>query len=287
MTTDDKVPNKTHADGIPRKTFAKGFKENWQTLKVARDERGVVTVTLNRPEKRNALSAQLIEELHTLTGALNDDGQARVVVLRGEGAVFCAGGDLVWMQDQIHADRGTRIEEATKLALMLNAWNTLSKPVIGVVHGGAWGGGVGLCCVCDVTLATDDASFGLTETKLGLIPATISPYVIARMGEGRARQVFMSARLFSAEEAMTLGVVSRCVSADGMAVAIEAEIKPYLKVAPGAVAASKALARSLGPVINRQTIDASIKALADVWETDEAQLGIAAFLTKTAPPWAL
>ncbi len=258
----------------------------WETLKVASDARGVVTVTLNRPDKRNALSATMIAELHQLTRVLNDDAHARVVVLQGEGTVFCAGGDLAWMHAQIQADRATRIEEATKLALMLNAWNTLKKPVVGVVQGGAWGGGVGLCCICDVTLALNDASFGLTETRLGLIPATISPYVIARMGEGRARQVFMSARLFSAAEAMELGVVSRCVSAEDATAAVEAEVTPYLKVAPGAVAASKALARSLGPVINRQTIDASITALADVWETDEAQAGISAFLNKTAAPWA-
>ena len=152
--------------------------------------------------------------------------------------------------------------------------------------GPGFGGGVGLACVCDVTLAAEDTRFGLTETRLGLIPATIGPYVLARMGEGRARRVFMSARIFGAAEAAELGIVAKAVPADGLDAAVEAEIAPYLSVAPGAVGAAKALARSLGPRIDAAVIDDTIRRLADVWETEEARHGIAAFLDKTSPRWA-
>ncbi|GGE41897.1 crotonase/enoyl-CoA hydratase family protein [Actibacterium pelagium] len=258
----------------------------YQTLDVKIDDRGVAYVTLNRPEKRNALSAQMIAELTDLAKTVGAQASTRAMVLTGAGDTFCAGGDLGWMMDQIKADRETRMLEARKLAMMLNALNEMPTPLIGMVQGGAYGGGVGMACVCDLTLALPTARFGLTETKLGLIPATISPYVLARMGEGRARQVFMSARLFKATEAVDLGVVSKVVDENAVDEAIEAEVAPYLSVAPGAVGAAKALARSLGPKISSAVIDDTIERLADVWETDEAREGIAAFLEKRPAPWA-
>jgi methylglutaconyl-CoA hydratase len=169
---------------------------------------------------------------------------------------------------------------------MLQALNTMSKPLIGRVQGDAFGGGVGMCCVCDAVVASDAAMFGLTETKLGLIPATIGPYVIARMGEGFARRVFMSSRIFDAAEAQTLGIIARHVDTGVLDAAIEAEVAPYLNVAPNAVGAAKALARSLGPVIERQAIDDTISRLVDIWEGEEAAHGLDAFLNKIAPRWA-
>jgi len=259
---------------------------DWKSLIVVKDDRGVVHVTLNVPDKRNALSAVMIDELTQVAAQLSNSAEIRAVVLKGSGSVFCAGGDLSWMQTQIKADRTTRIVEAKKLAMMLHAWNTLPKPVIGSVHGGAYGGGAGLCCVCDVAVATRDTRFGFTETKLGLIPATISPYVLARLGEGRARRVFMSARLFDAEEAVQIGLIAKAVDAEQLNVAVEQEVEPYLHTAPVAVGAAKQLARSLGPVIDESAIDESINRLADSWETDEAAVGIDAFLNRTQPPWS-
>ena len=250
------------------------------------DARGVVYLTLNRPDKKNALSAQMIAELTEFAASVEKEPTARVVVLRGAGDVFCAGGDLDWMRAQINADRAGRMAEARKLALMLQSLNEMSLPLIGVVHGGAFGGGIGMACVCDVVIAETGTKFGLTETRLGLIPATISPYVIARMGEGKARWVFMSARIFSAPEAQALDLVADCVSAEQLDARIEAEVAPYLKVAPGAVSASKALARSLGPKIDDAVIEDTVKRLADTWEGQEAKAGIDAFLTKKQPPWA-
>ena len=183
----------------------------YQTL-ILTIEGGVAHLTLNRPDVRNAMSGQLIAELHSVIDALATDTSLRCLVLSGAGAMFCAGGDLNWMKAQINADRAARIAEGTKLAKMLQALNTLTLPVIAKIHKGAFGGGVGLACCCDHVIATDDAKFGLTETKLGLIPATIGPYVAVRMGDAKARQVFMSSQVFDAVRALELNIIGKIVT---------------------------------------------------------------------------
>ena len=258
----------------------------FETIEVARDGRGVVTVTLNRPEVHNALSARMMDELTEVAAVLSAD-DSRVVVLTGAGKSFCAGGDLCWMRAQFDATPTVRAAEGRRLAGMLQALNTLPKPLIGRVQGNAFGGGVGLCCICDVTVGADGSLYGLTETRLGLIPATIGPYVIARLGEGLARRVFMSSRRFDAAEARDLGVLARVVAPDDLDAAVEAEVVPYLSCAPGAVAEAKALARRLGPVIDAATIDATIDALAARWAGDEASEGVGAFFDKRKPRWAV
>lgn len=255
------------------------------TLRIAVDPRGVATLTLALPEKHNALAPAMIAELTDAAATLGADKTVRVVVLAADGVSFCAGGDLNWMRAQMSADRAMRMAEARKLAEMLYALNTMPKPLIGRVQGNAFGGGIGMMSVCDVVIAAEGAKFGLTETRLGLIPATISPYVLARMGEGKARRVFMSARLFDAQEAVLLDLVARVVALDALDAAIEAEVKPYLSAAPGAVAASKALARALGPKIDPETIDFTIARLADTWEQEEAMEGVGAFFDKRKPGW--
>lgn len=256
----------------------------FETLDLEVDARGVATLTLNRPEKRNAMSGEMIAELHIAADQIAGDAGIRVVILRGAGAMFCAGGDLNWMKAQIGADSATRAAEAGKLAAMLGAWNALPKPVIGRLHGGAFGGGVGLASICDVVVASPETKFGLTETKLGLIPATIGPYVIARMGEGPARRVFMSSRIFDAQEAQGLGLIAK-IDAE-LDAAVDAEVQPYLACAPGAVAEAKALALRLGGAPDAAAVDASIKALVTRWENAEAGEGVAAFFEKRTPSWA-
>lgn len=256
-----------------------------QTLSISTDARGVARLTLDRPDKHNALSAKMIAELTKAAVDLGACDKVRAVVLTGAGKSFCAGGDLAWMQEQMRADPQTRGREAAKLAHMLQALNTMPKPLIGALQGNAFGGGVGLASVCDVAIGVDHLKMGLTETRLGIIPATIGPYVLARMGEGRARRVFMSSRLFDAAEAQTLGLLANVVPAAALAEAIEAEVAPYLSCAPGAVAAAKALARSLGPRIDAQTIDMTIAALKARWETEEAAEGIDAFFAKRKAAW--
>lgn len=258
----------------------------FETLTLAVDARGVASLRLNRPAKRNALSGAMIADLTAAAAVLAADAAVRVVVLGAEGAVFCAGGDLGWMMAQVEADRATRMREARKLAEMLRALNELPKPLIGRVHGDAFGGGVGMLAVCDAVVAADTARFGLTETRLGLIPATIGPYVVARLGEGMARRVFMSARTFPAAEAERLGLVGVVAAAGDLDAAVAREVEPYLGTAPQAVAAAKALVRALGPRIDESVIEDSIRRLAETWEGDEARQGIAAFLEKRRPPWA-
>ncbi|WP_413719359.1 crotonase/enoyl-CoA hydratase family protein [Silicimonas sp. MF1-12-2] len=256
-----------------------------ETVRIESDERGVATLWLARPEKRNAMSARMIAELTEAAARLAEDNAIRAVVLAAEGSVFCAGGDLGWMQDQMAADGETRRREAMALATMLKALNELPKPLIGRVHGNAFGGGVGLISVCDVAVAVETARFGLTETRLGLIPATIGPYVVARMGEGMARRVFMSARVFDAEEAVALGLIRRLVPEEDLDQALEDEVSPYLDCAPGAVAEAKALALRLGASPGEAEIAASIDALVTRWETAEAREGTEAFFAKRKATW--
>lgn len=257
----------------------------FETLDVAIDERGIATLALARPDKHNAMSSAMIGELNAAAEQLGSDDTVRVVVLTGQGKSFCAGGDLGWMREQALASREDRLAEARKLAKALAALNELPKPLIGRINGQAFGGGMGLISICDVAVAAEGAKFGFTESRLGLVPATISPFVLARMGEGHARRVFMSARIFDAAEARELGLVARVVAADELDAAIEAEAVPYLSTSPRAVATSKALARSLGPVIDEAVGERTMALLADCWETDDVAEGIAAFFEKRKPSW--
>ena len=254
---------------------------NFETLLIDQDKRGVVSLTLNRPEKRNALSARMIDELTSFTSSLTPD--IRAVVIQGAGELFCAGGDLEWMNAQISADRQTRIAEARKLALMLKALNEISVPLIAKVHGAAYGGGVGLACICDFVISSSNVKFGFTETRLGLIPSTIGPYVVGKMGEAKAREVFMSAKIFSGMDAKRLNIVSEI--SDDLDQSVENHILSYLKTAPKAVGEAKALVRSLGATIDDKVIERTIEQLADIWEGEEARHGIEAFFSKTKPKW--
>lgn len=256
-----------------------------RTIRIVRDDRGVVHLTLARAEKHNALSADMIDELTGVAGDLGTDASVRVIVLDGEGASFCAGGDLSWMRAQFDADRAGRMAEARRLALMFKALSELPKPLIGRIHGNVLGGGIGLVSVCDLAIAAATSRFGLTEVRLGLIPATISPYVVARIGESKARPLFLSGKTIDAWQAHAAGFVSRVVPAEELDEAVETEIRHFLEAAPGAVARSKALVRSLGSQITAETIENVIGQLADSWESEEAREGISAFFQRREPSW--
>ena len=257
----------------------------YETINIETDDRGIATLTLNLAEKHNALAPQMIADLSAAAPELAADDAVRVVVLTGAGKSFCAGGDLGWMKDQFAATREQRMEETMKLARMLQALNELPKPVIGRINGQAYGGGMGMISICDVAIGAAEAKFGFTEARLGLIPATISPYVVARMGEGMARRVFMSARIFGAEEARELGLLARVVPALELDAAVEAEVAPYLNCAPAAVAASKRLTRALGVRLDDEVMERTAAALADAWETQEGQEGVTAFFERRKPNW--
>jgi methylglutaconyl-CoA hydratase len=256
-----------------------------ETISITVDDRGVAQLLLNRPDKHNAMNAAMIAELTEAAGRLGRDPAVRVVVLTGAGASFSAGGDLAWMRAQMEADAATRAREARSLAEMLGALDAMPKPLIGRVQGQAFGGGVGLISVCDVAVGVETAKLGLTEVRLGLIPATIGPYVIARMGAARARAVFFSGRVFGAEEAVALGLLARVVGAEDLDAAVEAEVAPYLAAAPGAVAAGKRLVAELSPPVDEAQVARSIEALVGRWEDSESAEGIAAFFEKRKPGW--
>ncbi len=258
----------------------------FETIVMAVDGRGVATLTLNRPSRHNTLSAAMISELTEAAAELGDDPAVRVVVLAAAGESFCAGGDLGWMKAQIAGDASSRGASARALAMMLFALDRMPKPLIGRVQGQAYGGGLGLMSVCDLAIGVPGAMFGLTETKLGLIPATISPYVIARIGVTAARRHMMASRLFGAEEAVRIGLLAQVVAPEALDAAIEAEVAPFLGCAPGAVADAKALIRRMAPVVDEALVAETVGLLVKRWESPESAEGIAAFFERRKPGWA-
>ena len=275
-------PGQRTTDG---RTYGVADVEQFQTLDVGLDQRGVATIALNRPERHNAMDGQLIRDLSNAAIKLDDDPEVRVVVLAANGKSFCAGADLGWVEAMIGGDHEFRIEEASRLASMFNTLDSLGKPLVGRIHGQAFGGGIGLICVCDVSIGVSGSRFGLTETRLGLVPATIGPYVVNRLGVGNSRWLFASPRLMDSEEALDLGILSRVVQEADLDGSIEDVVAPFLVAAPGAVRKSKSLVRRLGREIDKDAIQDSVELLVEVLEGDEAKSGIGAFFAKTTPPW--
>jgi len=259
----------------------------YRTIRLETDARGVATLTLARPDTHNAFDAEMIAELTSAATLLATDEEARVVVLRGEGRSFCAGGDLNWMRAQRDKDRAGKMDESRALAAMLGALNRLPKPLIARVHGNAFGGGVGLLSVCDLAIAAEGVRFALTETRLGLIPATIGPFVVRRMGEGLARQVFFTGRPFGTEFALRSGLIGMSCPPEDLDEQVEKAVANALTGAPGAIAAAKRLCLDLGAAEPETQAEHTAALLADRWETDEAQAGIDAFFERRSPPWSV
>jgi len=254
-------------------------------LTVHTNESGVSTLTLNRPDKHNALNQALIGELHATASRLSQDPATRVIVLTGAGKSFCAGGDLAWMRAQFDATRAQRIEQAMNLARLLHTLNTLARPMVVRVNGNALGGGVGLLCTGDHVIADAHCRFGLTETRLGLIPATISAFVNARIGEARCRSRYLSAELFDADEAWHIGLIDERAPAAELDARVQAIVDSLLARSPEALTRAKRLARSQGQVIDEAVLARCAEALADSWESEQAIEGVSAFLEKRAPDW--
>ena len=249
----------------------------FETILVETDADGIATVTLNRPDKHHAMNAAMIAELTEAAATLGADAGVRAVLLASTGPSFCAGGDLEWMRAQQEADRAGKIAEAGRLSAMLATLNALPKPLIARVQGNVYGGGVGLVAVSDIAIGAEGIKLALTETKLGLIPATIGPFVVRRMGEGMARQVFFSGNAFGPEFALRAGLLHEVCASEALDDRVRRQTAAVLKTAPRAVAAAKALCLTLGDD-EVADIRTSIAALADRWESDEAQERIRAFL---------
>lgn len=258
---------------------------NFETLRLDIDHRGVATLTLNRPERHNALNAAMIDELRRAAESLARDDHVRVVVLAGAGRSFCAGGDFQWFAANTGLDRAGRVAQGRALAAMLNELNTLPRPLVGCISGPAYGGGVGMIAVCDLAIGAAEARFGLTEVRLGLIPATIAPYVVARIGEANARATMLSGAQFDAVRARDIGLLTEIVPGAELAARTGAVIEDHLQAAPGAAADTKRLIDYVTSHGMDETRTWTAERLADAWESDEGRAGIEAFLNKTTPSW--
>lgn len=257
----------------------------YETILLETDERGVATVTLNRPDKHNALNGTLIAELADAAEKLAADDKVRIVILTGTGKSFCAGGDFNWFASNVEKSRAERVEQSATLAHLLRRLDTLQKPLIGRINGPTYGGGVGMISVCDYTIGAEGARYGLTEVKLGLLPANISPYVVARIGKVHARETMLSGALFDSARAERIGLLTEVVAADALDAAVERVVHDHLQAAPGAVADTKALIAYVASHDLETNMIYTADRLADAWETGEGIEGINSFLNKSVPSW--
>ncbi|MBN7798303.1 enoyl-CoA hydratase/isomerase family protein [Parahaliea mediterranea] len=250
------------------------------------DKRGVATVALNRPDKHNAFDDVFIGELRDHFEALAARDDVRVVVLASAGKNFSAGADLGYMKRMAGYDYGHNMRDAEGLAAMLKALFELPQPTIARVQGAAFGGAVGLVSCCDMAVASEGASFSLSEVKIGLVPATISPYVIRAIGERAARRYFVTAERFRAAEALRLGLVSEVVAEDELDTALERLVSAVLGNGPEAVRAAKDLVHSVaGKPITRELVEDTCARIAHIRVSEEGQEGLSAFLDKRQPRW--
>jgi methylglutaconyl-CoA hydratase len=244
----------------------------------------VVRITLNRPEVRNAFNEDLIAELTAWAGSVGGSG-ARVAVLSGAGKVFSAGADLAWMSKMAGATREANIEDARGAALMFEVLNTLPIPLIGRIHGAALGGGVGLAAVCDIVVAADDAVFGFTEARLGIVPAVISPYTVAKIGQSAARELFLTASRFSAARAKEIGLVHSVVPEAHLDATVDAYVGELLMGGPDALAGAKALIAAVAGRPPSEVLGLTAETIARHRVSAEGQAGMRAFLEKRKPEW--
>ena len=257
----------------------------YEEIKLELDVNQIARLTLNRPEKHNAMSVLMMTEISAAFKEIEQDESIRAVVICGSGKSFCAGADLKWMESNLDRTREQRIAESKRLSILLSSVDQSSKLVIAALNGSSFAGGIGLMCVCDIVISVDSARFALTETRLGLVPANITPYVLRKIGPAKTRRVALNACMFDADTAGSLGLLDKVVTADELDHAVELELKQVLNCAPGAVARTKQMLARL----DRDDLDEPqsylIEQLADAWDGDEAQQGIRAFFAKQPPPW--
>ncbi|AFU99195.1 enoyl-CoA hydratase/isomerase family protein [Simiduia agarivorans] len=250
------------------------------------DARGVLRVTLNNPDKHNAFDDGVIAELQAAFEQAGANPAVRALILAAEGKSFSAGADLSWMQRMANYSLADNRADADKLARMLHTLNSLPFPTIARVQGAAFGGAVGLVSCCDLAVASPRASFCLSEVKIGLIPATISPYVVAAMGERAARRYCLTAERFFADTAKQLGLVSEVVDETELDSTIDNLLKQLLANSPAALSAAKQLVFDVSNrPITQALIDDTSQRIAEIRVSDEGQEGLKAFLEKRAPRW--
>lgn len=248
----------------------------------------IATVTLNRPDVRNAFDDALIAALTKAFTDLGADSSVRVIVLAANGKAFCAGADLTWMRRMADYTHAENLADATALATMLRTIHECPKPVIARVQGDVFAGGMGLVAACDIAVAVDTARFCLSEVKLGLIPATIAPYVIAAMGARAAQRFFLTAEVFSAQKAEQIGFVHELVTAEELDGRIAHFTDALLSASPAALAAAKRLLSEVGgrPIDDALVADTASR-IADIRASDEGREGVQSFLNKQKPSWLM
>ena len=257
-----------------------------EMINVSIDTRGIARLTLDRPDAKNAMSQPLMREVAAAAKQLAEDESVRVIVLTGAGDVFSAGGDLKGMTQQAGNTREGRIADATEFATILRELDRLPKPLIGRINGSAFGGALGLISVCDIAIGLADSTFRLSEVTLGLIPATISPYVVAKIGVPNARRIMLNACKLDGVAAARLGLLDVVVhTVEDLDEAVEREVFAALLCAPGAVANAKELIRFVSTHDADENLEYTATALADAWETAEIREGIDAFFNKRKPNW--
>ena len=250
------------------------------------DDHGVARVRLNNPDKHNAFDDEIIGELTEAFVAIADNSNVRVMVLGSEGKSFSAGADLEWMKRMASYSYDENLRDASALALMLKTLNEIPQPTIARVQGAAFGGAVGLVSCCDMAVAASAGSFSLSEVKIGLVPATISPYVIAAIGQRAARRYFVTAERFDAHRALQLGLVNEVVDAEQLDQEIDRLINTLLANGPEAVTGAKQLVFDVaGKPIDQQLIDATCETIAAIRVSEQGQEGLQAFLERRKPQW--
>ena len=250
-----------------------------------RRDGSVEYLTLNRPDVRNALNDDVISELAAWAATIRQDARVRVVVLAGAGTIFSAGADVSWMAKAVTYTADDNLRDAQALSEMFASLDRLPFPVIGRVQGAALGGGVGLAAVCDVVVADEQAVFGFTEVKLGIVPAVISPFALAKIGRSAARELFLTGARFSAARAREIGLVHQVVPLSELDRAVDACIREFLGAGPEAIATAKALISQVAGRPIEEAGPITARAIAERRVSKEGQEGLKAFLEKRAPLW--
>jgi methylglutaconyl-CoA hydratase len=245
----------------------------------------VVTVSLNRPAVRNAFNAQMIEELTDIFRRLADGPEARVVILRGNGATFSAGADVSWMRAGLEYSSEENMADAARMSDMFGAIEMLPLPVVARVHGAALGGGMGLMAVADIVVASEGTIFGFTEARLGIIPAVISRFVLPKIGEGWARALYLTAERFGPDVAQRIGLVHWIAPADDLDAVVAAKVDELLSSGPSAIRAAKDLILRMRDLDDADRRSLTIERIAAIRASDEGQEGLRAFLDKRAAAW--
>lgn len=245
----------------------------------------VAHVRLQRPDVRNALNAELIEALRSTFAELAQRSAIRAIVLSGEGKVFCGGADIAMMRESLDLDHAENVAGARALSEMYRAIDTCPKPVIAKIHGAALGGGAGLVVVCDIAIAATDTVFGFTEVKLGIIPAVISPFVLAKIGTSHARALFLTGERFDARRALAIGLVHEVVVGDAVDLAVERVVGEIISAGPQAIAAAKQLIARIRETSYAESKEMTAEAIAAQRVSDEGQEGLRAFLDRRDPAW--